>query len=112
MFLDETWRLSALTRRTPLNKNRPADLRLMAEVAEWMFKGGGWLQVYQRPERAGWGSMTLAVTDIDEQASHLPQCGINTSDQRTGPKVKTLMITDPDGNHIAFAQALDPNLAQ
>lgn len=43
MFLDEAWLLSALTRRTLLNKNRPADSRSMAEVAEWMFKGGGWL---------------------------------------------------------------------
>lgn len=56
--------------------------------------------------------MTLAFTDIDEQASHLPQCATNTGDQRTGPKVKTLMITDPDGNRIAFAPAIDPNLAQ
>jgi hypothetical protein len=25
--------------------------------------------------------------------------------------VKTLMITDLDGNHIAFAEALDPSMA-
>jgi hypothetical protein len=32
---------------------RPADSRPMAEVAEWKFEGGGWLQVYQLPECAG-----------------------------------------------------------
>ncbi len=91
---------------------RPADSRPMAEVAEWRFEGGGWLQVYQRPERAGLGSVTLAVSDIDEQAQQLRQCGIDTAERRSGPKVKTLMFTDPDGNHIAFAQALDPGMAQ
>lgn len=91
---------------------RPADSRPMDEVAEWKFEGGGWLQVYQRPKRAGLGSVTLAVTDIDEQERYLQQCGIDIGEQKAGPKVKTLMITDPAGNHIAFAQAIDPGIAQ
>jgi hypothetical protein len=41
--------------------------RPMAEVAEWSFEGGGSLQVYQLPKRAGSGSFTLIVTDIAEQ---------------------------------------------
>jgi hypothetical protein len=32
---------------------RPADLTPMPEVAEWKFARGGWLRVYQIPERAG-----------------------------------------------------------
>lgn len=91
---------------------RPADSRPMDEVAEWKFEGGGWLQVYQRPKRAGLGSMTLAVTDIGEQKRFLEECGIVIGEQSTGPRFKTLMITDPAGNHIAFAQALDPDHAQ
>ena len=91
---------------------RSADSRPMAEVAEWKFDGGGWLQVYQLSERAGSGSVTLAVTDIEEQAAHLRQCNIDTGERTSGQKVKTLMITDPDGNHIAFAQAIDPGMAQ
>lgn len=91
---------------------RPADSRPMAEVAEWKFEGGGWLQVYQRPKRAGLGSVTLAVSDMDEQERHLQQCGITIGEQSAGPQVKTLMITDPAGNHIAFAQAFDPGMAQ
>lgn len=91
---------------------RPADSRPMAEVAEWKFEGGGWLQVYQRPKRAGLGSVTLAVTDIDEQQRYLEQCEIVIGEQSASPKVKTLMITDPAGNHIAFAQAIDPGIAQ
>lgn len=91
---------------------RPADSRPMAEVAEWKFEGGGWLQVYQRPKRAGLGSVTLAVTDMDEQERYLQQCGITIGEQSAGPTLKTLMITDPAGNHIAFAQAIDPGIAQ
>jgi hypothetical protein len=84
----------------------------MPEVAEWKFPGGGWLQVYQRAERAGGGSFTLAVTDIDEIITRVQKLRIDTSLKSSSPKVKTLMITDPDGNHIAFAQTLDKTIAR
>jgi len=86
--------------------------RPMAEVAEWEFDGGGWLQVYELPDRAGGGSFTLAVSSIDEQGDALRKLGIHDAHASSGESVKTLMITDPDGNHIAFAEALDPTLAQ
>jgi hypothetical protein len=86
---------------------RPPDSRPMPEVAEWKFPGGGWLQIYQLPERAGNGSCTLAVGNLDTVIAHVSKLGIDTGEQPSGAKVKTLMIVDPDGNHIAFAQALD-----
>ena len=91
---------------------RPADSTPMPEVAEWKFPRGGWLQVYQLPERAGHGSFTLAVSDIKETAAHAQKLGIDTSNQTSGEMVKTLMIVDPDGNSIAFAEALDKGLAR
>ena len=91
---------------------RPADSQPMPEIAEWKFPRGGWLQVYQLPERAGSGSFTLAVSDINEEVKKVSALGIDTSQQPSSEKVKTLMITDPDGNHIAFAQTLDPGLAR
>ena len=91
---------------------KPADSRPMPEVAEWKFERGGWLQVYQLPERAGSGSFTLAVNNIEELAAHLGKLGINTGESSSSEKVKTLMITDPDGNHIAFAEAIDPSMAR
>ena len=90
---------------------RPADSAPMPEVAEWKFPRGGWLQVYQLPERAGHGSFTLAVSDINQIVAHVQKLGIDTSNQSSGAMVKTLMIVDPDGNHIAFAEALDESLA-
>ena len=91
---------------------RPADSRPMPEVAEWKFPRGGWLQVYQLAERAGCGSFTLAVTDIDEIIARAQKLGIDTTHKSSSPQVKTLMITDPDGNHIAFAQTLDKTMAR
>jgi hypothetical protein len=80
-------------------------------VAEWKFERGGWLQVYQLAERAGAGSFTLAVSDLDEEVARMRKLGIDCSQRTASRFVKTLMIVDPDGNHIAFAQALAPHLA-
>jgi hypothetical protein len=78
----------------------------MPEVAEWRFPRGGWLQVYQLAERAGNGSCTLAVSNLEEVIAHLESLGIDTSQRTSGEKVKTVMITDPDGNHLAFAETM------
>lgn len=84
----------------------------MSEVAEWRFDGGGWLQVYQLPERAGNGFCTLAVSDMEEVVAHIEKLGIDATQRSSGVKEKTLMIVDPDGNHIAFAQTIDKSMAQ
>ena len=91
---------------------RPADSTPMPEVAEWKFERGGWLQVYQLPERAGAGSCTLAVSDIASVIAHLQTLGIDTGEASSGEKVKTVMTTDPDGNHLAFAETTDPTMAR
>ena len=91
--------------------NKPPS-RPMAEVAEWHFERGGWLQVYQLAERAGSGSFTVVVSSMEEQEKHLSKLNITAGDKSASASVKTLMITDPDGNHIAFAEPLDPALAQ
>jgi hypothetical protein len=91
---------------------RGPDSTPMSEVAEWKFPRGGWLQVYQLPERAGHGSVTLAASDIDEVVAHAGELGIDTSQRTSTAKVKTLMIADPDGNHIAFAEAADRTMAR
>ena len=91
---------------------RPPDTTPMPEVAEWKFSRGGWLQVYQAPDRAGRGSFTLAVTGLDEIAAHVAGLGIDASKRSSNEQVKTLMIADPDGNSIAFAEAFDPGMAQ
>jgi predicted enzyme related to lactoylglutathione lyase len=85
---------------------RPPDTTPMPEVAERQFKRGGWLQVYALPERAGNGSFTLSVSDLDAETRKLDAQGIDTSNRAGSATVKTLMIKDPDGNSIALAEPL------
>ena len=89
-----------------------AGTKPMAEVIEWTLPNGGGLQVYALAERAGQGSFTLAVRDIADEIAKLNAMGVDTSDQTSSPRVKIVMIVDPDGNHIALAEALDPSLAK
>jgi predicted enzyme related to lactoylglutathione lyase len=83
---------------------RPADSNPIPEVLEWKFRQGGWLQVYELPERAGSGSFTLAVSDLDAEVKKLLSLGIDSGQRWSSKIVETVMITDPDGNHIAFAE--------
>jgi len=61
---------------------------------------------------SGFGSFTLVVSNMEEQIAQLQKPQIDTSQRTAREKVKTLMITDPDGNHIAFAEPIDPGLAR
>ncbi|OGB23671.1 MAG: hypothetical protein A3I66_24350 [Burkholderiales bacterium RIFCSPLOWO2_02_FULL_57_36] len=91
---------------------RPPDSTPMPELAEWKFEHGGWLQVYQLAERAGSGSFTLAVSNIEEVVAHVEKLGIDATQRSSGAMVKTLMIGDLDGNHIAFSEPLDKSIAR
>jgi len=83
--------------------------RPMSEVVEWRFERGGGLQVYVGPERAGRGSCTLIVDDIDDIAHQLHTSGVAPdATPARDPRVHTIMIEDPDGNSIAFAEPKDP----
>ncbi|WP_394752559.1 VOC family protein [Crenothrix sp.] len=89
-----------------------ADSMPMPEVAEWKFELGGWIQVYQNKERMGSSSVTFSVNNLSEQITALKNLGIDPGPQMNNDKVKAVMIKDPDGNSIAFAEALDPNIAK
>jgi hypothetical protein len=85
----------------------------MPEVIEWQLEGGGGLQVYEAGDRAGHGSCTLVVRDIDEIAQKLRASGLATNVEPVrNDQVDTVMIKDPDGNSIAFAAPKDPMLAR
>jgi predicted enzyme related to lactoylglutathione lyase len=90
---------------------RPADTRPMTEVAEWHFPKGGWLQVFQDASRAGASSVTLAVSDIDEELRKLNAQGLEVGGTTDTDTVKTAIVTDPDGNQIVFAQARTAGIA-
>lgn len=86
--------------------------RPMSSLAEWTFERGGGLQVYEGPDRAGHGSFTFAVTDLDAEIHRLDELGVDTSGRMDGDTVRVLMIKDPDGNSIAYAEAMSATLAR
>jgi len=98
--------LSAATRWYARLFGRPADSTAMADVAEWKFDGGGWLQVYASSERAGFGSFTVTVSSLDDQIVALRALGIDPGNPAINDTVKVVMIKDPDGNSIAFSEAV------
>ena len=84
----------------------------MSDVFEWQFERGGGLQVYEAPERAGQGSCTLIVSDIDEIAQRLHDTGAAPDAEPVrNDRVDTVMIQDLDGNSIALAMPKDRSLA-
>jgi catechol-2,3-dioxygenase len=89
-----------------------AGSRPMPHVIEWQLEGGGGLQVYTAPERAGRGSCTIIVSDVDEIARMLRTSGLapqaETADHE---RVDTVTVKDPDGNSVAFAAKKDDTLA-
>ena len=89
---------------------RAADAKPMPTLADWKFPNGGWLQVYELPERAGNCSCTLAVENLAEEKSNLDRMGVNVGEIPSNGQLKVFMIKDPDGNSIAFAEALDSSL--
>ena len=91
---------------------RAPDAEPMPSLLEWQFARGGRLQVYELRERAGKGSVTLAITSLDEQIAALRDAGIAPGAPIVSEQARVLMIKDPDGNSLAFAEALDPKMAR
>src|ERR1700748_1974313 len=85
---------------------RPPDTRPMESTAEWQFEAGGWLQV-NNSNLAGRSSVTLVETDIEERMNILKKAGIEPRSVTRGEMVSVVIIKDPDGNQIVFAQGKD-----
>jgi len=86
---------------------RPPDSEQEPDVVGWKFEQGGWLQVYKNAERAGYGSVTLAVTSLDEQIADLEKRGIDSGRPMISANVRVVMIKDQDGNSIAFVETIE-----
>ena len=84
---------------------RAPDERPMAEVAEYRFPGGGWLQLFRDADRAGKSSVTLTIDGIDARLKELQAAGIEAGKPTRTDYVDTAIVTDPDGNRIVLAEA-------
>lgn len=84
---------------------RAPDSKPMKEVFEYRFPTGGWLQVFADKDRAGHGSATLVVADLDAQLVKLKSAGISAGAPTRTATVDTSIVKDPDGNQLVFAQS-------
>jgi predicted enzyme related to lactoylglutathione lyase len=84
---------------------READLVPADDVAEWQLADNAWIQVGTDPERAGYTTVIIGVTDIDVQRRSCEEAGAPLGEVIEYPEtIKMAEITDPDGNKVVFVQ--------
>ncbi len=77
----------------------------MEKLSEWKSPGGGGLQVYADPARAGSSAVTFAIKDLKELLAHLRSIQVEPTRTQEGDSVSLAFVQDPDGNQLVFAAA-------
>ena len=86
---------------------RPPDLIPNESEAAWQLTDTAWLYVVRDAERAGKALLTVLVDDLDDRLAELAERGVRIGAIDTVPgRFRRVVITDPEGNTITFAQAL------
>jgi predicted enzyme related to lactoylglutathione lyase len=87
----------------------PPDLIPNENEAAWQVTETGWIYVIRDAERAGKAVLTLLVDDLDDRIADLAQRGlaIETPRWEVPGSVRKAVITDADGNTIAFGEVND-----
>jgi hypothetical protein len=81
----------------------PPTFKAHETEAVWEVAPHRWVVVEERPERAGHGSVTLMVSDLDGRVAAIASRGIEPSEHETyGDGVRKFIYRDPDGNEIGF----------
>ncbi|MFI5658499.1 VOC family protein [Streptomyces sp. NPDC051684] len=84
---------------------RSPDTRPMPSLADWHLTSGGWLQVFEDPERAGSTLLNLEVPDLDEALASLAERGLTAGPVQTGGVLaRFAAVTDPDGNRVTLLE--------
>ena len=88
--------------------DREPDVVPHAREVMWQVAGTGWLYVVEDAARAGRGLVAIAVPDLDEAVSDLAARGINSGPvEPEGDAARKAVVTDPEGNSVAFIQVAD-----
>ena len=61
---------------------------------------------------AGGCSCTFAVDDLDHVVTYLRNLGVETGEEMKSERTRVIMIKDPAGNSLAFAQTLERSMAR
>lgn len=95
--------LSASTRWFAILFGRDHDTAPMEGLHEWACGSGG-LQLYEKPEHAGAGTLTLIVDDIEAERARLDAAGLVVADLEEADYTTIMRLRDPDGNLVVLAQ--------
>ncbi|MFY0408669.1 VOC family protein [Solicola sp. PLA-1-18] len=87
---------------------REPDQVPMPSDVEWHVPGGGGVQLVDDGERAGSGSVTLGVDDVDAEVAAIRERGIDAPQAETVPsgQFRVALLRDPDGNTVVLGQTL------
>jgi hypothetical protein len=83
---------------------RPADMFPHDREAVWRLTPNGSVYVVEDKERAGNGLVTMALGDLDAFESQLRAVGVAFKAAIDYATPRRLMVTDLDGNTLAFFQ--------
>jgi hypothetical protein len=72
----------------------------MPGLLEWEFPGGGWLQVFEKPQRAGSGAVTIIEDDLDARIGGLQTAHIRIDREKASATTSIAVVGDADGNRI------------
>lgn len=87
---------------------READMFPHESECVWQLTPTSSIYVAQDRERAGSALVTLALDDLDAYERRLREAGITFSDEATGSAPRRLIVSDLDGNSLAFFQDPSP----
>ncbi|WP_226782000.1 VOC family protein [Oceaniglobus trochenteri] len=83
---------------------RGPDARPMEGLAEWHHEDHAGFQLFQNPDDAGHGTLTLFVRDLAEVHNQLCDLGLNPPGIERGDSVTIVRLRDPDSNLVVLAQ--------
>ena len=83
---------------------RQPDAQPMTGLAEWHYGKQAGFQLYENPEHAGKGTLTLIVDDITGERERLLAGGIQANRIEAADYTTIMRLRDPDGNLAVLAQ--------
>lgn len=84
---------------------RDADAMPMPGLAEWHHSRRSGFQLFENPDAAGDGTLTLIVKDVRSEHARLSRIGPGRVE--LGDHSMIVRLRDPDGNMIVLAEGLE-----
>ncbi|MEQ1955202.1 VOC family protein [Mesorhizobium sp. CN2-181] len=84
--------------------DREPDVRPMKGLCEWHLGETAGFQLFENPDKAGRGTLTLIVSDLQQERKRLAHAGIDVGDIEEADYTVITRLSDPDGNLIVLAR--------